>query len=471
MNPDRTVVAEGRLRPFSHPYFVLALVLLLLNDFYFKYEYHNWMTGKLSDVAGLFVFAWFWTIILPNRKKAVHVLTAAAFTLWKSAYAQPFIDCFSEHFFTIDRTIDLTDLLALAVLPLSYFVEQTGWNPKGRIQNKVLPIPIALLTVFSFCATSMPKPSQYFEEPEYVLFKIDSFQQMDRYDDDLFVFDLDSTSVVLIKRIKIDRVPVRVDDYQKNQVLADLDLRVLSVLKSNQKLEGLSPYVALRDSLTISGNTSLTLDLDSVSDHLNFRDTRLHGSYKRYTSDKQLLIDGRYKNGIRDSIWTTYSRDKQNITRQYFLAGELTKIERIRDGNASSESIYTRGDAITRQYIILASVAVLIAASLVGLIRNLLRITRENAVRIPIIASFCYILFLPTIIANVVAIFTPVVHSDFLSPLAHFTQLNMILMPLLAIVLYATRLRSRYDLLLYPLLFALTIIWIEQYRYLIQIAI
>jgi hypothetical protein len=473
IHPTKThaVVGEGKLRSLNHPSFVLTLGLLVLNDFYLKYEYHNWITGKLSDVAGLFVFTWFWSSVLPKQHRAVHLFTGIAFTFWKSCYAQPFIDFFSENFYCINRTIDPTDLLALAVLPLSYFFKQKVWNPKGWIQNKVVPIPLTLLTIFSFCATSVPKPSQYFEEPEYVLFRNDGLQQIDRHVNDLFIFDLDSISVVLVKSIEIEQVPARDDDYQKNQVLGNLDLRVLCTLKSNQKLGDLSSCRALRDSLTISGNTSLTLDLDSVSDELNFRNTRLHGSYKRYAPDKQLLIDGLYKNGIRDSIWTVYGRDKRNITRRHFQAGELTKIEHIHDGKTSTENIYTRRGAVIRQYVILTSVAVLVAAALVGLIRNFLSITRESAVRIPTMASLCYIVFLPMIITHVVSIFTPDVHSDFLSPLTQFTRLNLILIPLLAIIRYGLRLRSRYDLLLYPLLFVLIIIWIEQYQHLIQIAI
>jgi len=43
--------------------FVICLGLLLLNDFYLKFEYHNWLTGKLSDFCGLFIFPVFWSAI------------------------------------------------------------------------------------------------------------------------------------------------------------------------------------------------------------------------------------------------------------------------------------------------------------------------------------------------------------------------------------------------------------------------
>ncbi|MCP4580716.1 MAG: hypothetical protein GY839_03815 [candidate division Zixibacteria bacterium] len=42
-----------------NPIFLLALALLLLNDHLLKAAYPGWLTGKLSDFAGLFVMAVF----------------------------------------------------------------------------------------------------------------------------------------------------------------------------------------------------------------------------------------------------------------------------------------------------------------------------------------------------------------------------------------------------------------------------
>ena len=132
-----------RLAPLARLSFILALVTLLINDFYLKYEYHNWATGKLSDVAGLFVFVYFWTTVFPTKKNTVCIITALVFVYWKSAYSEPFIDFFSENIYLINRTIDATDLLALLVLPISYSVDSNG-----SVRNQIPPIPIALLTLF-----------------------------------------------------------------------------------------------------------------------------------------------------------------------------------------------------------------------------------------------------------------------------------------------------------------------------------
>ena len=43
----------------TSPGFVVGLSLLLLNDLFLKARFHNPLTGKLSDFAGLFVFPLF----------------------------------------------------------------------------------------------------------------------------------------------------------------------------------------------------------------------------------------------------------------------------------------------------------------------------------------------------------------------------------------------------------------------------
>jgi uncharacterized membrane protein len=39
-----------------HPVAVIALIVLVANDHAWKYSHPGWLTGKLSDVAGLIVF-------------------------------------------------------------------------------------------------------------------------------------------------------------------------------------------------------------------------------------------------------------------------------------------------------------------------------------------------------------------------------------------------------------------------------
>lgn len=50
-----------------HPVFVISLFVFITNDFYWKYTYANWLTGKLSDVAGLIVLPLLLREILLNN--------------------------------------------------------------------------------------------------------------------------------------------------------------------------------------------------------------------------------------------------------------------------------------------------------------------------------------------------------------------------------------------------------------------
>lgn len=135
----------------SH-WFILGLFALLINDFYLKELIGNWFTGKLSDFAGLFVFTLFWTALFPRYKRIVFGVIATLFILWKSSWSQPFINSWNEFgLFPIDRVVDFTDLLALSVLPLAYFIEQRSSQLKTVRLTPVIPI---LLSAFAFGATS-----------------------------------------------------------------------------------------------------------------------------------------------------------------------------------------------------------------------------------------------------------------------------------------------------------------------------
>ncbi|HMG92583.1 MAG TPA: hypothetical protein VK589_21145 [Chryseolinea sp.] len=157
---------KERLRSINNIPFLICLALLLLNDFYLKAQFHNGLTGKLSDFCGLFLFASFWSAFLPRKKPEVYFLTALIFVVWKSPYSQSLIDLFSRTFYTINRTVDITDLIALVILPIGFF-----YNPENTLKPKVNPLLVAAVSFFAFCATSVPDARQAFEQPQYILFK------------------------------------------------------------------------------------------------------------------------------------------------------------------------------------------------------------------------------------------------------------------------------------------------------------
>lgn len=460
-----------RLLPLSNSYFILSLIILLSNDFYLKYEYHNWITGKLSDVAGLFVFVYFWTAIFPRWKNTVYIFSGLMFVYWKSAYSQPLIDFFSENIYSIDRTIDMGDLLALLVLPIAYFI-----NQREHFRLRMDSIPLAFLTIFSFCATSVPRPTQTFDPPEYLLFKSGDFEQADNFPNEFRVYDLDSMKVVAVNRIETKKRPALEDEFYKSQILTDLDLRVLCVLRGKYRNDTiLNAYKKLRDSLAFSGTTSISLNLDSVSEELNFNGTRLDGIFRRHSKEKQLLIEGHYKHGIHDSVWSFYDRGKEITLRKHFAAGELTMIERFQNEKlVSTTDIKTRNEAITKQYILLIAIGLCLMLITIRLVINFRRSDKGSFVRMSTFAIVSQILLLPTAIfisAKVTSSLISDSHSDMFAAVGQFILANILLVPILAGIHYGLKLRNRFDLILYFLLFTLSLMWLQEFLYLKQILV
>ena len=144
------------------PLFIAALITLLLNDFYLKYSFSNELTGKLSDVAGLFIFSYFFSAVKPQYKKIIYWATAFAFIGWKSPLSQPLIDFGNSIGIGLNRTVDYSDLIALLILPLSfrYF---TSISYQGFSLRKPIVAVLAITILFSFIATTLPMKEVEFE--------------------------------------------------------------------------------------------------------------------------------------------------------------------------------------------------------------------------------------------------------------------------------------------------------------------
>lgn len=133
--------------------FITALILLLLNDLVLKQAFHNALTGKISDLAGLFIFPLFITALFPGKKRMIFIITAVFFIFWKSPLAQPMIDAWNNiTAFHISRTVDYSDYIALLMLPAAWYYKGTRTLPLP-----LLRIPVILVALFAFCATSYDK--------------------------------------------------------------------------------------------------------------------------------------------------------------------------------------------------------------------------------------------------------------------------------------------------------------------------
>ena len=148
-----------------NPYFILGLFLLIVNDAYWKYEYGNFVTGKLSDFAGLFIFPLFVAYLFPKLRKSISFITGLAFVVWKMPLATPFVDAINAWFsISIYRTIDYTDYIALLILPLShYMINHFDFKLplfRGKLTRSVLTYSTLIIAFCAFSATSIPHPRE-----------------------------------------------------------------------------------------------------------------------------------------------------------------------------------------------------------------------------------------------------------------------------------------------------------------------
>jgi hypothetical protein len=145
-------VRSDRLAQLASPAFIAALSLLLLNDFALKPLLHNAITGKLSDFAGLFALTLFVATLWPRHARLLGVLIAAAFTFWKTTYAEPLIEALNAVSpLSFGRTVDLTDLFSLPVVPLALWAAPRS---KPWPLPRALQLCLGLIAPIAFTATS-----------------------------------------------------------------------------------------------------------------------------------------------------------------------------------------------------------------------------------------------------------------------------------------------------------------------------
>ncbi len=151
----------GHKNKLGHPLFIFSILLLIINDFYLKYTFHNSFTGKLSDFVGLFAFPFFWSIVFPKRVKTVHFITLILFLFWKSEFSQPLIDYINLSGLKTFRTVDYTDCMALGSILLSYWIIREPFHFNSKPIFKKLLFGLSL---FAFVATTQKKDAPTYED-------------------------------------------------------------------------------------------------------------------------------------------------------------------------------------------------------------------------------------------------------------------------------------------------------------------
>lgn len=154
------------LRLFCRPEILTSIALLLVNDHILKVLAPSWLTGKISDFAGLFFFPYLLAMVLrpvfKENKRALFVaftITGLSFTLLKTV---PWINAeISSAFIQLtgkqpNLVLDPTDLLALLVLWPSWRLStKARSNTRAQIGSRRIQYTIILLASVSAIA-SMP---------------------------------------------------------------------------------------------------------------------------------------------------------------------------------------------------------------------------------------------------------------------------------------------------------------------------
>jgi hypothetical protein len=152
----------------TSPLFAAAVALLLLNDWILKRAIGNWLTGKLSDFAGVFAFSLFWAAMLPRHRNAVFILTAAGFAFWKSPLSDaPLAAWNALGIWPLARVIDYTDWAAIAALLPAHWTARRYRDRtiSATLRRRIAGVGLAGVSVIAFTGTSVPVPSYAVRDP------------------------------------------------------------------------------------------------------------------------------------------------------------------------------------------------------------------------------------------------------------------------------------------------------------------
>jgi hypothetical protein len=455
---------HNRLKPLVSLPFIVCLVLLIVNDFYLKVAFHNVVTGKLSDICGLFIFPVFWSVLFSRHKLWVFIISGALFIYWKSEYAEGLIHFVSTYFFSVQRTIDLTDLIALPVLGLAWLSlkDDTQRVNANRLLTNVNPYVAGILTIFSFCATSQPRYVQTFEQPQYVLFRSDALSDSSLMDEGFECYQFDSLLVIKVNQLYLNDRPAKDDDYQKNLTIKDLDKNILGIIPG---IKG----------LMIPGKTiTLTIKTPQGDDIATFKGGRLDGPFIRKKNGK-VVIEGAYKMGLEDAVWTFRDTvDHNKMTKITFLKGERTNVQHFFGGNLKSSSkVYTRADVKRNKVIQIVAIMLLMVGAIIILVRNY----RHKPTEKPQLSpgwKWVVSLIMPLVVWLLQFVITRLLgddHFDLLFMPISIFLIYMITCPLFLIIVFALKLSRKTDILWYCLFIALAFCTWNEYAILAALAV
>lgn len=141
------------------PVSAVSVIVLLLNDHVLKHAWPGFLTGKLSDVAGLVVAPALVALIFLRRADfAAVVVTGVLFTLVKTT--ETGAEIASQAWTTLAGPsrvlVDPGDLIALPALGLAWWVRQRSRDRVTARWRVATAVPLAVLAVTATSAWHMP---------------------------------------------------------------------------------------------------------------------------------------------------------------------------------------------------------------------------------------------------------------------------------------------------------------------------
>lgn len=180
--------------------FVFSLVILFLNDHFLKLYFHNWLTGKLSDMVGIILLPFLLTFIFPKLCQNSVYFTALFFIFWKSPYSEKLIEIYNlVSPISIHRVVDYTDLLTLIFLFIPYYFIKNHDKINSFEIKKISSAFLVLPSVLVLMSTS--PGHYYYYNPETGNVKFTNF--------DIVVYGKDKQEV--IKKFKEKNILIHKD--------------------------------------------------------------------------------------------------------------------------------------------------------------------------------------------------------------------------------------------------------------------
>lgn len=174
----------SRFTSVRHPAFVVALVVLALNDHVLKGSglLPPVLTGKLSDLAGMIVAPVLVASVFgardSRRRAATFAVVAAVFAVTELSPAAADLLCRTMTWLGVSWRLvaDPTDLVGLLVLPFAWRILDAGHTPAGdggaateRSSSRWLERALVVASAAACVATGAPAPPAVFVTPAYVV--------------------------------------------------------------------------------------------------------------------------------------------------------------------------------------------------------------------------------------------------------------------------------------------------------------